>query len=327
MQPAGTGANHTSVTGKNLKDGEVLYQSQTPATHLYFIVAGKLKLMSGKRLLREIPDGLFGEEAAVGEEFYMSDAVAVGPVTVLEIPKESVQGLLEKEPQLLKMFFSSLFSHYTGRKTQQTDKSEMKAQTTNIWFIVGWVLAIIVPVVVYYTTSGIGFGWNARLFLMVLSTVLIMWTFSLTPSFLIPCILAILVMIFLGIAPTSVVLSGFTTGTFFMALSVFGLTAVLMASGITYRVILIVLKYVPPSRFSYVLVMFLTGFSMIPFLPDYSGRVTMISTPLTDMVDTLRYRPSGKAANQLTASILTGTTHFSSVFLTGNAVNFSYRPG
>lgn len=311
------------IVEKSLNDGEVLYRSRTPANNIYFIIEGNLKLISDNRIIKEVSSGLFGEEAAIGEELYLTDAVAAGSTVVLEIPGESLQSLLENEPHLIKGFFSSLFNHYTGKKLGYYANAErVQEQNTGVWFTIGWLLAIIVPAVIYYTSNGLGFDWNARLFFMLLSIVMIMWTFNLTPSFLIPCILAILVMIFLGIAPPSVVLSGFTSGTFFMALSVFGLTAVLIASGVTYRLILTVLKYVPPSRFSYVLVMFLTGFAMIPFLPDYSGRVTMISTPLTDMVDTLRYRPSGKAANQLTASIFTGTTHFSSVFLTGNSVNF-----
>ncbi|MCG9969236.1 anion permease [Pelotomaculum terephthalicicum JT] len=311
------------IVEKSLREGEVLYRTQTPAANIYLVIEGNLKLIADKRVVKEVSSGLFGEEAAIGEELYLTDAIAACSAVVLEIPGESLHSLLENEPQLLKGFFSSLFNHFTDKKLEYYSRAkQVQEQSAGIGFTIGWILAIIVPAVIFYTSSGVGFEWNARLFLMVLSTVMIMWTFNLTPSFLIPCILAILVVIFLGIAPPSVVLAGFTSGTFFMALSVFGLTAVLIASGIAYRLILTVLKYVPPSRFSYVLVMFLTGFTMIPFLPDYSGRVTMISAPLTDMVDTLRYRLSGKAANQLTAALYTGTTHFSSVFLTGSAVNF-----
>lgn len=310
------------IEERKLEAGEILFRELTPATHLYLVIEGRVDLVTKQGVISRIDKGLLGEEAAVGEESYLSSAVAQCPTLVVSFPGESLEELQENEPSLTKDLFSSLLGHYTGKVPGQVKPPSIaRKQEHSKWDLLGWLLAVLVPALILLFTSDLGLDWNSRLFLSVISTTIIMWTFTLTPSFLIPCVLAILVMLFLGIAPPSVVLSGFTSGSFFMAMSVFGLTVVLVASGITYRLILIALRHIPPSRPAYALVMFFTGFLMIPLIPSYSGRVSLITSPLLDMVDVLKYKPSGKASTQLTAAIFSGTTHFSSVFLTGTSLN------
>ncbi len=314
-----------NISEKVLDSGEVLYKTGTPATHLYLVLRGGINISTDKQQAAAITGDLLGEETVVGEEFYLTDAVALGPTTVTAIPRESLQSLLDSEPHLIRDFYSSLFNRFTGIKTElavnkETDENIQKS--FSFTDTLGWILTILAPALILYLSSNIGLDWNSRLFFCVLSIAIIMWTFSLTPSFLIPGILSVLCMLFLGIAPSEVVLSGFTSGSFFMAMSVFGLTAVLIASGATYRLVLITLKFIPHNRFAYTMVMFFTGFAMTPIIPTYSGRVSIMSSPLLDIVEALKYRPSGKAATQLIAAAFSGTTHFASVFLTGTSINF-----
>ncbi|MTI85711.1 MAG: cyclic nucleotide-binding domain-containing protein [Firmicutes bacterium] len=318
------------MTEIKLETGQYVFQLDSPATHLYVILDGGVKLISDDKEIKEISAGLVGEEAAIGKDKYISDAITSCPTHVLSIPNDSLKMLLDDEPQLIRDFYSSLFNHFTGKELPHygaispvnEDGDQEEEEESGLSNTIGWLLAILVPAAVLLFSSDMGLDWNSRLFLCVLSAAIIMWTFSLTPSFLIPGILVILVLLFLGVAPPSVVLSGFTSGSFFMAMSVFGLTVVLIASGATYRLVLVLLKYIPPYRYAYTLVMFLTGFLITPVIPTYSGRVTIMGSPIQDIVNALGYRPSGKAATQLITAAYTGTTHFASVFLTGTSLNF-----
>lgn len=86
----------------------------------------------------------------------------------------------------------------------------------------------------------------------------------------------------------SVVLSEFTSDSFFMAISVFGLTAVMLKSGIIYRLVLIVLKYIPPV--------------------------------FKNMLEALGYKKGGKAADQLAIASFMGINLLTSAFITGKAL-------
>ncbi|OQA07274.1 MAG: Inner membrane protein YbhI [Firmicutes bacterium ADurb.Bin373] len=163
---------------------------------------------------------------------------------------------------------------------------------------------------------------NSRLFLSVFSVTIVMWVFRLSAADFIPCILALLSLLFLELAPPLVALSGFATGSFFMALSVFGLGTVLTSSGISYRVILIILKYLPKSRFWCAFSIFFTGLLLTPLVPTPGSRVSIVSPLLLDMSEALGHKPVGQEATQLSAAAHTGVTFFSTSFLSGSAYNF-----
>ena len=69
-----------------------------------------------------------------------------------------------------------------------------------------------------------------------------MWVFELVKEFL-PALFAILLILILGLAPTDVVLSGFSSSGFFMAMSILGLGTVIVLSGLSFRFLLWLLRY------------------------------------------------------------------------------------
>ena len=87
---------------------------------------------------------------------------------------------------------------------------------------------ILFPSLIIYYRELFGLDWGAGDFLGVFLAAVGMWIFRLYAEF-IPSIFAILVVLILGLAPPSVALSGFTSSSFFMAMSVFGLGIVLVA--------------------------------------------------------------------------------------------------
>lgn len=73
---------------------------------------------------------------------------------------------------------------------------------------------------------------------------MILWMFNVLIDY-IPSILALLAFVLYGVAPTEVVLTGFSSQTFFMALSVFGLAAVIVMPGLGFRMLLWLLRIGP----------------------------------------------------------------------------------
>ncbi len=313
------------VTIRFFQQGELLFQGGTPAENLYLLSAGSVKLVSGKRKVKEISSGFVGEEAAVNIPRYMSDGLVEIPAEVLVIPREAIKRLADTNPEVARNFYNSLLDHY---KTAEDQPEQAVADTikrgrlsAGIVKPVGWLLAMIVPASVLIFCTGTDLDWSSRIFAAIFSSVIVMWVFRLSAEF-IPCILALLVLVFLGIAPVGVVLSGFTSGSFFMAMSVFGLAVVLVASGVTYRFVLVALKYFPNSRFGYTLSIFLTGFLLTPVFPSANGRVSITTPLLTDLVEALGYKPGGKAATQLAVASFSGLSLFSGAFVSSKAINF-----
>lgn len=312
-----------SITMMELKTGDCLFRSGMPADALYLVKEGQIKLVYDNNTVDEVNSGFLGEEITAGADYYVADAVAVTPAVVLKLPRRALDGLLGN-PEVQSGLRSSFFNHFLHKTAAQPQTGSLSYPTgaTGSGNIIGWLAAFMAPAAIMFSGSGLGLDLNGRLFLSVFTVAIVMWIFRLAASDFIPCILALLSTLFLGLAPTGVALSGFASGSFFMALSVFGLGAVLASSGISYRVILIILKHLPQSPAWSPLAIFLMGLLLTPVVPTPNGRVSIVTPLLIDMADSIGYRPGSKGANRLSAAAHTGITFFSTSFLSGSPFNF-----
>jgi di/tricarboxylate transporter len=126
----------------------------------------------------------------------------------------------------------------------------------------------------------------------------------------------------MGLAPPNVILSGFASDGFFMAMSFLGLGTVLLSSGLSYRVLLLLLKRLPDTQFWHNLGLLASGIMLTPMIPSANGRVTLAGPFAADMVDILGLKPGGAAATRLAVSAFIGATLMSAVFLSSKSVNF-----
>jgi len=186
---------------------------------------------------------------------------------------------------------------------------------------VGWILSVLIPGLLLFYLTSIGLEWKLKYFLVIFSATAMMWIFRLSPEF-VPSIFAIVAIIIMDVVPANVVLSGFTSGTFFMAMSIFGLAALLVSSGLITRIVLLALARVPCSQFWYSLILTVMGLVFTPLIPSANGRITLASPILTETVKNLGYRPSGKAATHLAIATFFGFTFFSGIFLSSKSINF-----
>jgi di/tricarboxylate transporter len=320
------------ISRASLKAGEPLYRAGSRADVLYYVAAGTVKLLPGGDTaglggtspdahLGEVSAGYVGEEAILGSDNYMADAVAMDAVQVVAYPREHFNALLAANPAIRAEYFVSLMNRFSREKLVPTPGKAQSGEDQAGWSqVVGWLLTIVLPPLVYFSI-GTELEVPARLYLGIFTATVVMWVFRLTADF-IPGIFAVVGTLVFDLVPQNVILSGFASDGFFMALSILGLSAVITASGLSYRLMLWVLKSLPDTKFWTNFGVMATGMLLSPVVPSINGRVAMVTPLLIDMTESLKYRFKGKAATRLAMSAFNGVGVLSAVFLTSKSANF-----
>ncbi len=305
------------------KKDDVLFETGDGAEYFYIFVSGKIELKSGKRSLAILEEGTVGEESIFDDGKYLATAKVLENSSFIRFPRKQLMDLLKKYPNLKDESSTSLINHHSFVKLNKTKKIKKieKEEDATIVKIIGWGLTIIVPIIIYFFGDTWGLNWKSKVFLTVAAATIIMWVFRLANEF-IPSIFAILVILILDIAPPEVALSGFTSGSFFMAMSIFGISALLVSSGLTYRLVIYLFKVLPLSQFWHSLAIFFTGIVMTPLLPSANGRISLATPILIDMAESLGYKANGKASTRLAIATFSGFTMFSTIFLSSKAIHF-----
>jgi DASS family divalent anion:Na+ symporter len=311
-----------NVQTRTFEASEAIYRADTTADFLYLVAEGTVDLVSplGKHLRI---DSRFGEEAATDVPHYLSDAIALTDVTAYAIPRASLAGLNLYNPQLKQEFYFSLLTNFGGEEVRAARrKAKDSAVAQRDWFeSAGWALTILAPMLILLYGADLGLTREVAIFLAIFSATIVMWMFELVDEF-IPGIFALLMTLSLGIAPPRIVLAGFASDGFFMAMSILGLGTVVVLSGLSFRFLLWVLRYLPNNHFGHNLGLMVTGVFLTPLVPSLNGRVALVTPFLIDMVETVKFRFSGKAATRLAITAFTAVTLLSAAFMTSRSINF-----
>ena len=298
-----------------------------------------------------------GEETVLGGKEYRDTAYAVGEVKLLKFAKETIAPLLKSNPKLSGQFFDSyltrtrndwngeaevapgsiaeplreepLGSNATSTspiesnplKSVDYGRTQARAGSDHWRELIGWALCVLLPPFVIWGSGDSGLSEPARIFLGVFTATVLMWVFRLVADF-IPGLFVVTGTVIFGLVPSATVLSGFASDGFFMSLSILGVAAVIVSSGLSYRVLLLVINALPGGRAFGNLGLFLTGLALSPVVPSINGRVALTTPLLLDMIETMGFKAGGRAATQLAFACFSGITLLSAVFLTSKSINF-----
>lgn len=308
--------------------GEYLYRAGQSAQEFFYLLDGQVRLVTQKQQEIICDNRRLGEEAATDFDTYLADAVAQTPLRVLVLSRKSLAILFESTPTLKAQFYFSLMQTFAGDHLHQTAASlpaeqplegEPKAES---WIsLFGWLLVFIAPALVLQFGPGWGLEKNAVYFLAIFSSTIVMWVFSLVDEY-IPGIFALLATLAMDLVPMPVILSGMASDGFMLAMSVLGLGAVIVASGLSYRLLLLLMLRLPNTPFWQNSAILGIGFLLTPLIPSINGRVALVSPFLSDMLEILRQKLKGVSANQLAVSAFTGVSLLSAAFLSSKSVNF-----
>lgn len=185
---------------------------------------------------------------------------------------------------------------------------------------VGWATALLTPIFVFIYLWGLSIEIHVIMFCAIISIALVMWIFSLTTAFIAPLI-AILLILLSGLAPAQIVLSGFSSGTFFLTFSVLGLGAVVVSTGLTYRYTLWLIRKLPANMIGWHMALFFTGVLFMPVVPSIPGRTSIIAPVLKEMTKDLGDGVRKKSFPMLYSGALDGITFLGPLFLTGAPAN------
>jgi len=185
----------------------------------------------------------------------------------------------------------------------------------------GWLLCLLLPFFTYFLAESQKFSWDRKIFLCIISAAVIMWMFRLVADYIVS-IFIVIACLTLKTVPSNVILKGFTSGTFFLAMSVFGLGAVLVNSGLLYRISLMILYRFPSTLFWQNLALAIVGTAITPVVPSANGRLALVSPIVMDMNETMGYKPRSNAGVRLSMTAMSGFGLMSNFFLTGKSINF-----
>lgn len=313
-----------NVQEKCFKAGETIYRAHESADMLYLIESGTVELVTPEGRRIAVDSTRFGDEAATDVPCYMSDAVAVTDIVAFAVPRTSLIGLNQYNPKHKAEFYFSLLANFGGEEVRRASAEgapHAKTEGRETIEALGWLLAILIPAGIMLFSGGMGGSNEVRTFLAIFSAVLVMWAFELVDEF-VPGLFAVLMTLALGLAPMNEVLAGFASDGFFMAMSILGLGTVVVLSGLSFRCMLWLLRYLPATNAGHNFGLMLTGFMLTPVIPSINARSVLIAPFLIDMVETVKFKFRGKAATQLAVTAFTGVTLVSASFLTSRSINF-----
>ncbi len=316
-----------ALSMRSLKAGETLLRSGEAAQQAYFLVSGRLRVLAGRGDAHHMERGFVGQEGAIGLDCYLLTAQAVDDSVVLEMPTEAVDELARSRAfrKELSADFANLFNPDKEEEAVAEDAAaaEKAAPTHSAGWISGWFLVLLLPLLAYWLMSEYA-GFSVRepaLLSAIFSAAVVMWVFRLLPDF-VPSIFAILCVVLLGVAPPDVALSGFSSSTFFMALSIFGLSAVISVSGLSYRMLLWLLRIGPASKSWYFMSLFLSGALLSVVVPTTNGRVAIVTPFIRELLTSFDAKSARSEAPRLSVAVLGGCTLLSAIFLSSKSVNF-----
>lgn len=184
----------------------------------------------------------------------------------------------------------------------------------------GWLLALLLPLSCYLYFSAAGAGRHISIFVAIAAGTLVLWVFSLLAEF-IPALLALLAILLFGLAPESVVLSGFSSSGFLLAFSIMGLGVAISESGLTYRYTLFLLHKLPSNTAAHQLAVFFTGFLFTPIVPAIAGRAAIVGPVVNHIYRGWDPETRKRAATQLYTTGLDSIHYLAPWFLTAAPAN------
>ncbi len=321
------------VRRRDLAAGEMLYEEGGSSEYIFLVGKGNLLFKDGDKESLVTAHAPLGEETLLGSEVLIGSAAATETSVVYLFPKRRLGEVINGSPRLRTILFEQLMmrTSVTGqgdlettvaavrRKTEVESEQTITASGTTIRLL-GWLLAVLVPAAVLQYGPDMGLETNAIYFLAIIGVTMVMWLFDLVPAFVAP-LFSVLAFILFDVASPKVAVAGFASDGFFMLLSIFAVGALMVMSGLTYRISLAMLRIFPGSPFWYSVSLFLPGVILTPILPSQLGRTVIVTPSVADMIEISGAGRNDRMAAQFVASGVLGLSLMASIFLTGKPAN------
>jgi di/tricarboxylate transporter len=185
---------------------------------------------------------------------------------------------------------------------------------------IGALLLVVLPPVVGLAFALAGYATAIALFATILAMTVVLWAFSLLDEF-VPPLIAVLISLFIGLAPASEALGSFASPTLFTLLGVFALAAAINFSGLGQRFGLLLLLRLPNRPFFQQLGLLGSGLLLSPFVSSSNSRVALLLPLFESTSQILKLPLRGPAITALMAATFGGASLFSPMLATSKSAS------
>jgi DASS family divalent anion:Na+ symporter len=318
--------------------GMLLFTEGAEADALYLLAAGRVRVSvevaGGERSLAELEaPSSFGELGLLLAR-RTSTVRAITDVRAWKLPRDRFERLVRDRPavslavataavELLEASQRNLVGAPPAErpKRRPTVPTVPPRRHPRAWRIAGFAAAVGVPLALWPLPPPDGLspaGWHVSL--IVLGAAL-GWLLEPVPDFVIALLMAAAWGV-AGLAPVPLILSGFASSSWLVSLGAFGLAVAMVRSGLLYRTALQFLTTFPATQVGQVFGLLISGILVTPLVPFGLARIAAVAPLTRDLAQTLGYPAHSRASAALAFAGLVGYGLFSSVFLTGLAMNF-----
>ncbi len=340
-----------------VKSGEMLYRAGEPGDALYIIIDGivRIFLRPGGQSMEIAclgPGDWFGELALLTGEPRTTDAEAQTELILLKLSRENFNQLIKKYPSLgvslagllaAKLASANVVMRGSREPLAQSRPSAARAgsptvltpsaavaktgflQSARIWsrdrrFQAFCLVALLcLPSALFLKTTGLTTP-RIQLFELLLAAT-ILWSLN-AFSFHTVSIGLPVAAVLLGATKPAVAFSGFSSGTWFLVLAVFGISASIAKTGLLYRLTLVMIKRFPRTYFGQAFAVAFSGLVLTPVIPSPNGRLALASPLILTLTEILGYKKGSGGAVGLAMACFLGHGNMTVMFMNGSFVCF-----
>ncbi len=316
--------------------GAQIFAEGAPADGLYLLEGGRVvisvKTADGEQPIADLVGPAYFGELGLLLARRTGSARAVSDVRLWRLPRHRFEQLVRERPAIGLAIASGVASRLDVRSREAVgaplvvDQADATleahhARHSRRWNLVGAALALGAPLMLWFRPPPEGLtlaGWHVSL--IVLGAAL-GWLFEPVPDFVVALLMAAAWGIG-GLASLDLVFAGFTSSSWVVALGALALAAAMARSGLLFRIALVLLRTFPTTHAGQVLALLAGGILVTPLVPLATARVSAVAPLARELAEAMGYPARSRASAALSFAGLIGYGSFSSIFLTGLAMNF-----
>ena len=300
--------------------GQKLVSRGDSASAMWLVFDGEVQSDDPSALfLSGVSPVLLGQESA-GLSVYDNTFFAITKVCAWRIPSVAVRQVCSLVPGLESALIRSLDSVY--RPVPVLNNNKIAGGSTDFKRLLGWSLALAIPPGLYVWTAVMGLPLQSSMYLAIFGMVIVMWVFSLVDDYIAP-LAGLVCILFVGLAPPSVVLSSFASPGLVTLISVFAMAAMISGTGLSNRVLLWLLLRLPDTPAWRQMTLLLYGLTLSLGTPSANNRMALMMPAFDDMARGLRLPDRSASLTALFVATYGGAMLFSSSLATSKSVTIS----
>jgi len=314
----------------DVEAGTTIFAADDQANALYLVADGRLSVSLDGAVVTEIEaPGHFGELGLLLRRRTAS-VEALTRATLWRLPKERFEQIVRERPEIGLSAARSLAALLDRRSRERVgapvDERVDAAESPSPRSRAGrpflrLALAAAVPVVLWRLPAPHGLTRDGLHVGLIVLGAAVAWLLEAVPDFAVALLMASAWGI-AGLASPATALGGFASSAWIVAVGGVGIAAAMARSGLLFRIALLFLRTFPPTRVGQTLALLIGGAVVTPLVPLGLARVAAIAPVTRELALAVDPHGRGRARTGLGLAGLIGYSSFSSIFLSGLAMNF-----